>query len=107
MTFLPFALLCFVACSRSEGSQMIGKWVGTKTTSHVLVITQQGDKFVIDEDLESSNGEKLPHHEFVATYQNGNLFFKHPVSSQPMQITYLKDFDFLNFDGQTFKRSSS
>jgi hypothetical protein len=53
---------------------MVGKWVGTKTTSHVLVITQQGAKFVIDEDLESSNGEKLPHHEFVASYQTGTSF---------------------------------
>ncbi len=85
---------------------MIGTWVGTKTTSHVLTISQNDNKFVIDEDLESLNGEKLPHHEFVATYQNGTLFFRHPVSAQPMQITYLKDFDFLNFDDQNFKRSS-
>jgi hypothetical protein len=106
LAFLPFVFLCLFACEKPEGSQMVGKWVGTKTTSHILVITRQGAKFVIDEDLESSNGEKLPHHEFVATYQNGTLFFKHPVSSQPMQITYLKDFDFLNFDGQTFKRTS-
>jgi hypothetical protein len=107
--FLPLmtiVLLGLFAYVHSEDYEMVGTWVGTRTPSHVLAISQNGNKFVIEEDLKSSNGEKLPHHEFVGTYQNGTLFFKHPAISQPMQITYLKDFDFLNFDGQTFKRSS-
>ena len=57
----------------------------------------KGFKFVIDEDLESSNGEKLPHHKFVATYQNSTLFFKHPVSSQPIlewPISRISTFEF-------------
>ena len=100
--------LCLFACNSTkvEGSELTGKWIGTRTPSHVLVITQRGKMFVIEEDLESSSGEKLSHRQFIATYLGGTLFFKHPVTSLAMQITYLKGFDYLNFDGQTFKRSS-
>jgi hypothetical protein len=109
LLLVPLFLFILFACNgaKSEGSQFVGKWIGTKSTSHILVITQDGKKFLIDEDLTSSSGEKLPHRQFVAARKDETLSFNHPVTSIPMQITYLKDFDFLTFDGQTFTRSVS
>jgi hypothetical protein len=94
--FLPLLLTCALLISAchgrgSHGSEFLGKWVAVDTPSDAIVITEDGNKFIIADG----------HHQLVATYCDGTLS---PNNSKG-QCSYLKTSDTMNCAGVSYKRT--
>jgi len=85
------SLFLFACHRRAHGSEFLGKWVNTETPSDTLVITQDGDKFIIAD----------PSHQLVAAYCDGTLS---PNNSKG-QCSFLKTSDTMNCAGVVYKRA--
>jgi hypothetical protein len=84
--------LFLVACHhRSHGSEFLGKWVNIQTPSDSVLISQDGDKFIIAD----------PHHQLVATYCDGML----SPNDDKGQCSYLRTSDTMNCAGVVYKRA--
>jgi len=93
---LLLAILSLFACKSSEsnGSVFLGKWANTNNASDTIVITQQGDKFVI-----IGGGRHI-----VATHLDGTLSYNVNGSFRG-QCSYLQNSDTLNCVGLSYKRT--
>jgi len=75
---------------RDGGSEFLGKWVNIDTPSDTLVITQDGDKFIMAD----------PSHQLVATYWDGTL----SPNNNKGECSYLKKSVTMNCAGIIYKR---
>jgi len=87
---IAFCSLLLPACGHRHGREFLGKWVNIYSPKDTLLISQDGDKFIIAD----------PQHEIVAMYSDGTLS---PNSGQGW-CAYLKDSDTMNCAGVRYIR---
>ena len=93
-----FLSLCLVAicslilsaCGHRSGHEFLGKWVNIDRPADTLLISKDGDKFVIADQA----------HQLAAKYCDGTL----TPNNGKGWCSYLKDSDTMNCAGVSYKR---
>jgi hypothetical protein len=89
---LAFCALILSACGHRHGREFLGKWVSVDHPNDTLLISKDGDKFIIAD----------PQHEIVAKYCDGTL---NPNNGKGW-CAYLKDSDTMNCAGASYRHLS-
>jgi hypothetical protein len=90
--FITFCSLIPSACGHRSGREFLGKWVNVDSPSDTVLITQDGNKFIIAD----------PRHELVAIYSDGTLT---PNKGEGW-CAYLKTRDTINCAGIVYRRAN-
>jgi hypothetical protein len=91
---LCLIVICAVilsACGHRSARRFLGKWVNVDRPADTLVISKNGDKFIIADS----------EHEIVAKYCDGTL---NPNNGKGW-CAYLNDSDTMNCAGVTYRRA--
>jgi hypothetical protein len=88
---IVFCSLILSACGHRHGREFLGKWVNVDRPADTLVISKNGDKFIIADS----------EHEIVAKYYDGTL---NPNNGKGW-CAYLNDSDTMNCAGVTYRRA--
>jgi hypothetical protein len=83
--------LILSACGHRHGREFLGKWVSVDRPSDTLLISQDGDKFVLADSQ----------HELAAKFCDGMLI----PNNDKGWCAYLKDSDTMNCAGVTYKHA--
>ena len=86
---IAFCALILSGCGHRHGREFLGKWVNVDHPSDTLVISKDGDKFIMADSQ----------HEIVAKYCDGTLI---PNNGKGW-CAYLKDSDRMNCAGATYR----
>ena len=87
---LAFCALILSGCGHRHGREFLGKWVNIDRPADTLLISKDGDKFVIADQA----------HQLVAKYCDGTL----TPNNGTGWCSYLKDSDTMNCAGVSYKR---
>ena len=94
-------------CGNITGSEFIGKWVNTDRAAETVEIKLNGESFIVTQSTPTiiakifNNDEKIIR-EYTAILKDGVLTVN--TGSEANTISYLKDGDYLLFEGHKFIR---
>jgi hypothetical protein len=92
LCLIAICSLILSACGHRHGREFLGKWVNIDSPSDTILISQDGNKFIIAD----------PRHELVAIYSNGTLI----PNKGGGWCAYLKTRDAINCAGVVYRRAN-
>ena len=96
-----------VGCGNITGSEFIGKWVNSDRAAETVEIKRNGENFIVTQSTPTivakivKNEEKITR-EYSAVLKDAVLIVN--TGSKSNTITYVKDGDYLLFEGHKFIR---